>query len=176
MGLRPAKCYYWDSPAYTRRANNPADSFITGIPGSKLIHFNMGNRKGKFDTELSVLSDERIQIRHNALEAARIATNRVLEDKIGVNNYYFKVRVFPHHVMRENVMATGAGADRVQSGMRGAFGKPMGYAARIGKNQAVFTIYINKAEDRMKSVKKALRVGMSKLPGEMKIVVKAAKD
>jgi large subunit ribosomal protein L10e len=133
MGLRPAKCYGWDSPAYTRVAKNPQDSFITGIPGSKITRYNMGNLTGKFDTELSIVTMGEIQIRHNALESARIAVNKILEDKIGVNNYRLKLRVYPHHVMRENVMATGAGADRVQSGMRGAFGKPVGTAARIRK-------------------------------------------
>ncbi len=175
MGLRPARCYHWDSPAYTRRSNNPADSFITGIPGSKLAHYNMGNNRGDFDTEISIVSNMRIQIRHNALEAARIAANKVLEDNMGINNYHFKIRVVPHHVMRENVMATGAGADRVQSGMRGAFGKPMGYAARINKNQAVFTVFLKKTDDKMKSVKRAMRIAMSKLPGDMKIVVEPVK-
>jgi len=174
MGLRPAKCYHWDSPAYTRKSKNPADSFITGIPGTKLTHYNMGNMKEKFDTEVSVVSDMKIQIRHNALEAARIATNKILEENLGVNNYHFKVRVVPHHVMRENVMATGAGADRVQSGMRGAFGKPMGFAARINKNQAVFTVFLDKTDDKMKIVKRALKIATSKLPGDMKIVIKPA--
>ena len=135
----------------------------------------MGNNRGDFDTEISIVSNMRIQIRHNALEAARIAANKVLEDNMGINNYHFKIRVVPHHVMRENVMATGAGADRVQSGMRGAFGKPMGYAARINKNQAVFTVFLKKTDDKMKSVKRAMRIAMSKLPGDMKIVVEPVK-
>ena len=131
MGLRPAKCYRWDSPAYTRIANNPGDSFITGIPGSKLNRFEMGTLSGDFNTEIALVTDESIQMRSNCLEASRIAANKVLEDNIGVSNYRMKVRVYPHHVIRENVMATGAGADRVQMGMRQSFGKPMGTAARV---------------------------------------------
>lgn len=177
MGLRPAHCYKWDSPAYSRVAKNPQDSFITGIPGSKISKYEMGNLSGggKFDTEVSIVAKERIQIRHNALEAVRISINKILEEKIGIVNFKFKIRVFPHQVLRENVMATGAGADRVQSGMRDAFGKPIGTAARVKKGQAVVSVYINKKEDeeKVRNAKDALKRGIKKLPGEMKIVVKS---
>lgn len=172
MGLRPAKCYKWDSPAYTRVANNPQDSFITGIPGSKINRYEMGNLSAKFDTEISVVTNERIQVRHNALEASRITANKILEEKVGSNNYRFKIRVYPHHVLRENVMATGAGADRVQDGMRRAFGKPMGVAARMRENQAVLSVYINKSEETIRTAKKALKTATMKLPGSMRIVIK----
>jgi large subunit ribosomal protein L10e len=175
MALRPAKCYHWDSPAYTRRAKNPQDSFVTGIPGSKIQYFDMGNKSGRFDTEISILSKNRIQVRHNALEAARISVNKSLEERMGTANYLFKVRVFPHHIMRENVMATGAGADRVQSGMRGAFGKPMGTAARVSKGQAVMSVYIKKTEERIRNVREALKLAKSKLPGQVKISIKPVK-
>lgn len=176
MGIRPAKCYRWDSPAYTRISNNPSDSFITGVPGPKITHYETGNLSREFDTEVSIISNGQIQIRHNSLEASRVAANKILEDMIGVNNYRFKVRVFPHHVMRENVMATGAGADRVSQGMGMSFGKPIGTAARVRKGQTIFTVYINKSEDAIKTVKKALHTAISKLPGSMKIVVHPLKN
>jgi len=171
MGLRPAKCYRWDSPAYTRISNNPSDSFITGIPVSKISHFDMGNLSGKFNTEISVVAETPIQIRHNALEAARIVVTQTMDKDPGTNNYRFKVRVYPHHVMRENVMATGAGADRVQEGMRNSFGKPFGRAARITSGQIVMSVYINEDEDLLKRVKTVLRTAIKKLPSSMKIVV-----
>ena len=176
MGLRPGRCYKWDSPAYTRVAKNPQDSFITGIPGSKVTKYNMGNLTEKFDTEVSLVTENRMQIRHNALEASRIATNNILEERLGRNAYRFKIRIYPHHVMRENVMATGAGADRVQSGMRGAFGKPVGRAARLNKNQIVMSVYVNHGEKRIKNAKTALRVAMSKLPKKMRILVKPVNE
>lgn len=37
-------------------------------------------------------------------------------------------------------MATGAGADRVQSGMRNAFGKPISVEAIVKKDQRIITI------------------------------------
>ena len=175
MGIRASTCYRWDSPAYTRVANNPQDSFITGIPGSKLTRFNMGNPKGEFDTELSIMVEKDIQVRHNSLESSRIAINRILEDKIGTNNYHFKIRVYPHHIIREHVMATGAGADRVQSGMRHSFGKPMGRVARVHKDQPLATVYFNESEEKTIIAKKALRSGMMKLPGRTMLVMKKIK-
>jgi len=173
MALRPARCYRWDSPAYCRVARNPQDSFITGIPGIKITKFDMGNLTAEFDAEVSLIAENDMQIRHNALESARIAANKILQDKLGRNNYRLKIRVYPHHVMRENVMATGAGADRVQSGMRGAFGKPVGRAARIRKKQEIISVYVNDDKEAVETAKRALKVAMSKLPKSMKILIKA---
>lgn len=174
MGLRPGRCYKWDSPAYTRISNNPVDSYIKGIPGSKIIRYNMGDHKGDFNTEVSLVLQEDLQIRHNAIEAARMATNRVLERGLGLMNYHFKIRVYPHHVLRENVMATGAGADRVQSGMRNSFGKPVGVAARVHKGQPVFAVYVNDIEKHIQKAKESLLQGKNKLPGKMKVIIKEA--
>lgn len=171
MGLRPSRCYHWDSPAYTRVANNPSDSFITGIPGNKIVHYDMGNTKGRYNTVASVMAKSRIQVRHNALESARIITQKFLERELGVVNYWFKVRVYPHHVMRENAMATGAGADRVQDGMRRSFGKPMGRAARVNANQKILSVYFNDVGENIVKVKNALKRAVSKLPGDLSIVV-----
>ncbi|HDN83129.1 MAG TPA: 50S ribosomal protein L16 [Candidatus Altiarchaeales archaeon] len=172
MGLRPARCYRWDSPAYTRVARNPADSYIVGIPGSKITIFDMGNPSLDYDLEVSIVSNQDVQIRHNALEAARVAANKYLEKNVGKNNYYFKVRVYPHHVMRENVLATGAGADRVQTGMRKAFGKPIGRAARVRKGKVIMSVYLRKADNKQEFVETALKRAIDKLPGDMKLVVR----
>jgi len=53
--------------SYSRR------KYMRGVPGSKIVKFTMGNPTGEFDytVELTNLKDG--QIRHNALEAARIA-------------------------------------------------------------------------------------------------------
>ena len=175
MGLRPARCYHWDSPAYTRVAKNPQDSFIVGIPGSKISSYERGGFKGKAELELSIVPQDKIQVRHNPLEAARVAINKFLENEVGLPNYKFKIRVYPHHVLRENIMATGAGADRVQSGMRQSFGKPIGRAARVKKGQPIISVYILKDDERVKKVREALKRGVRKLPGEMKIVMQEIK-
>jgi large subunit ribosomal protein L10e len=163
MGLRRAHCYRWDSPAYTRVSNTPANSFVTGIPGIKITHFDMGDPNGDFEVRLDMISDEDIQIRHNALEAGRQTAVRLLEKDAGKKEFYFKIRVYPHHIMRENKMATGAGADRVQSGMRDSFGKPVGKAARVHKNQIIMSIYL--AASKVDVAREAFRKAKAKLPG-----------
>lgn len=170
MGLRPAKCYRWDTPAYTRVSGNPGDSFITGIPSSKINLYDMGNLTGKFDFRLSIIPDRDMMIRSNSMESARIVVQKYLEKSMGVSNFHFKVNTYPHHVIRENVMATGAGADRVQQGMRQSFGKPIGRAARLHRGQPLFTIYLNENPQAVKLVKSVLRTAMKKLPQPMKLV------
>ncbi|ODS41364.1 hypothetical protein BEH94_11975 [Candidatus Altiarchaeales archaeon WOR_SM1_SCG] len=177
--LRPSRCYHWDSPAYTRVAKDPSSSFITGIPGSKIFHYTMGNAKKLFNTEISIISQQKIQVRHNALEAARITANKKLEKNIGVKNYLFKIRVYPHHVMRENAIASGAGADRVQTGMRRAFGKPVGRAARVYIGQKVMSVFLDTGDDEdenLRTAKSALKNALLKIPGNMKIVVEKEKS
>jgi large subunit ribosomal protein L10e len=169
--IRPAKCYRWDSPAYTRTSKTPSNSYITGIPQSKIVHFDMGNPAGTYDTQADIIYTSRIMIRHNALEAARIIIQKKLEKDVGLANYFFKVNVFPHHVLRENITATGAGADRVSQGMRRAFGKPIGRAARVRADQSILTVKFAVTDQRLSTIKNALRLAVNKLPGEKKISV-----
>ncbi len=156
MGLRPAKCY-----SQTRGKPYTRKDYMRGIPGSKITIFDMGEQKN-YSHKVHLVADENCRIRHNALESARIITNKYLTNKIGRANYYFKVRVYPHHVIRENKMATGAGADRFQQGMRKAFGKPVGTAAIVREGQKVFTVNVNK--QNIDKVKKALNRAKMKFP------------
>jgi large subunit ribosomal protein L10e len=55
----------------------------------------------------------------------------------GKDNFHLRIRVHPYHVLRINKMLTCAGADRLQTGMRGAFGKPNGLLARVEIGQIV---------------------------------------
>lgn len=135
MARKPAVMYRQvKGMAYTRR------KFMGGVPNSRIQQFDMGNLKDDFPVTLSLKVKNRVQIRHTSLEAGRIAANRVLSKEAGVANYHMKVRVYPHIVLRENKLATGAGADRVSSGMRSAFGKNVGTAARLECNQVVMTV------------------------------------
>jgi len=162
MGLRRAHCYRWNSPAYTRVSKNPTDSFVTGIPGIKVIRFDMGDQNIDWDVRIDLISDVQIQIRHNALEAARQTAIRYLEKNLGKKGFYFKIRPYPHHIMRENKMATGAGADRVQSGMRDSFGKPVGKTARVKKDQIIMSVSV--PADKIDIAKEALRKANAKMP------------
>jgi large subunit ribosomal protein L10e len=150
---------------YTRR------EFVKGFPPPKITKFTMGNPKAKFEFEVKLVATEKAQIRHNALEAARVATNRLLMDKLA-NNYCLQVRPYPHVILRENKMIFGAHADRLQDGMRRAFGKPIGTAARVDPNQVIITVGVN--ADGVEVAKEALKRGSAKLPIPCKIVVEKA--
>ncbi|MDH5443556.1 MAG: 50S ribosomal protein L16 [Candidatus Hadarchaeaceae archaeon] len=164
MPIRPARTYrYFSGPAYTRR------EYVKGVPGIRVTFFDMGNPKGDFPVEMSLVSQETGQIRHNALEAARIAVNRLLEVKAGKDNYHFKLRVYPHQILRENPMATGAGADRISDGMARAFGRPIGTAARVSSGQKIMSVRV--AGEFAFVAKEALRRASLKLPMPSRIVV-----
>jgi len=147
---------------YTRR------EFVKGFPQPKITKFTMGDTKAKFEYEGKLISLESAQIRHNALEAARIATNRLLMEKL-VNNYQLTVYPYPHTILRENKMIFGAHADRLQDGMRRSFGKPIGTAARVRPNQTIISVFVN--HDAVDLMKECLKRGSAKLPMPCKIVI-----
>ena len=66
-------------------------------------------------------------------------------------------------------MLSCAGADRLQTGMRGAFGKPIGTVARVDIGQPLMSV---RAKDVHRAVViEALRRAKYKLPGRQKILV-----
>ena len=95
--------------------------YMGGVPGIRISQFDIGDLRTKFPVHVHLIAEEQCQIRHIALEAARISANRYIVKKAG-NAYHLKLRVYPHNVLRENKIATGAGADRISEGMRAAFG------------------------------------------------------
>jgi len=142
--------------AYARK------EYIHGPPPPKVTKFTMGNVKASFTHKLLLRSLRNVQIRHTALEAARVAVNKVLLDKLTETGYSLKLLVYPHVVLRENKMMAFAGADRLQEGMRRSFGKPVGLAARVQVGQPLIEVSVNEAGINV--AKQALTVGMSKLP------------
>ncbi|MFX1264709.1 MAG: 50S ribosomal protein L16 [Promethearchaeota archaeon] len=162
MGKRPGHCYREaDRPPFVRKR------YIHRQPASRIVSFDMGNTGGDFEVELSLVGLERCQIRHQALEAARIASNRHMTKTVGRKNYHLRIRVKPYHYLRENKMISGAGADRVQDGMRKAFGKVIGVAARIRPNQALITIRTDRAH--IQQAMRALKKAAPKMPTPCKI-------
>jgi large subunit ribosomal protein L10e len=136
--------------------------YIHGTPPPKISKFMMGDTKSHFEYRISLIAQGPVQIRHNALEAARVSANKVLFDALGETGYKIHLRVYPHVILRENRMIATAGADRLQEGMRRAFGKPTGRAARIKAGQPILDIYVN--SNAVDTAKEALRVGTTKLP------------
>lgn len=141
--------------AYTRM------KYIHGAPALKISKFMMGDTKSQFEYRFSLVAQGPVQIRHNALEAARVSANKVLIDALGETGYKIHLRVYPHIILRENRMIATAGADRLQEGMRRAFGKPTGRAARIKAGQAILDVYVN--TNALETAKEALRAASTKL-------------
>lgn len=169
MGLRPAKtCRSLEKTAWTRYSKKkPRKSYVKSMPHLSLLVYEMGSRKQPFDFTYNLIAEEDVQLRDNSLEAARQAANKYLE-KVIPNLYFFKVRVFPHNVIRENKMIAGAGADRLQKGMRLAYGRSTDRAARINTGQPVFTIHVAKAN--MSHIEEAYRRAKRKMSGRFRMV------
>ena len=76
--------------AWTRTAKRKVKkAFVRGVPDSRVRSFDMGDAKPKdCEIELDLLSGGHFQMRDNALESARVMANKVLETKIGRENYF----------------------------------------------------------------------------------------
>lgn len=112
---------------------------------------------------------EREQISSEALEAARICCNKYCLTKCGKDGYHFRVRAKPFNCLRINKMLSCAGADRLQTGMRGAFGKPIGMVARVDIGD--FLISVRTKKTMIAHAIEGLRRTGMKIAGHQKIVV-----
>ena len=169
---RPAKCYRRVAiHAYTRTAKRVVKkAFVRGVPGSKIVHFDMGNAQGDYSYIVKLISKTPVQIRDSALDSSRVIVNRDLDTILGLNNYHLQIRAYPHHVLRENAIISGAGADRLQTGMRHSFGRPIGRAARIRRGQAIMTVKVKNLVEAEK-VRTAYRRVYAKLPTSCAVVI-----
>ncbi len=147
---------------YTRKSKYKKLNFVRASPHMGIVRFDMGDSKKKYYYQLDLLAAKDLQIRHNSIESARLTSIRLLEATLGKTGFYLKVRVYPHHVLRENPLAAGAGADRMSTGMQKAFGKPIGVAARIYRNAPIFTLLVEKPH--IETAKLAMRRAATKLP------------
>ena len=135
--------------------------FIKGKPNIKIARFSSGQYKDNYyDYKLELLTTERIQIRHNALESARLAANKTMA-RAGEASFFSSLRVYPHVLLRENKMIATAGADRLQEGMRRAFGKSTGLAARMRSDQVIYEAYVTASN--LALAKDAFKVASSKV-------------
>ncbi|GFQ94741.1 60S ribosomal protein L10 [Trichonephila clavata] len=167
MGRRPARCY-----RYCKNKPYPKSRFCRGVPDAKIRIFDLGRKKAKVDELplcIHLVSNEFEQISSEALEAGRICANKYLVKMCGKDSFHLKVRLHPFHVIRINKMLSCAGADRLQTGMRGAYGKPQGTVARVDIGQVIMSV---RAKDQHKEhVIEALRRAKFKYPGRQKIAV-----
>jgi large subunit ribosomal protein L10e len=154
---------------YTRVSKYTSKNFVRGgFPNMKVIKFDMGTASKEFDTVIRLESKRAMNIRDNAIESARMTSNRTLEKAIG-KDYHLRIKIFPFHVLRENALASGAGADRLSTGMKKSYGKTIGCAARVKLGQTLMELRINK--DNMKLGKLALTKASKKFPCSCKVRV-----
>jgi|TARA_B100001750_G_scaffold244475_1_gene261899 large subunit ribosomal protein L10e len=135
-------------------------AFAPSAPNVKIARFSLGTMKPDYELKVQLVSKQRGQITHNAIEAARVAMNKKLSEE--EESYHLLVKAYPHVILRENKMIATAGADRLQEGMRRAWGKPSNRAARVVSGTVLFEVktYNNK----MGKIKESMDAAKSKLP------------
>lgn len=157
---------------FTRVSSKKGKSYIKTVPSQSIVKFAMGSeemfREGKLPHVLTMVAEENAQIRHNALEASRQYIDKQLDTNLP-GQYFFKVIPYPHHIQRENKMLTGAGADRMQSGMQLSFGKSSGKAALVKEGSGIFMI-ATQNEKASQTAREILRKVKPKIPCRAKIV------
>ena len=136
---------------------------IKGKPQIKIAKFNSGNKKRQFAYCVQLLINEKVQIRHMAIESTRLAANKTLEKTTGETGYSSRLRIYPHVRLRENKLIAAAGADRLSEGMRRAFGKANSLAARVRQGQVIMEMNVDK--EHVEAASSALRKACVKLPG-----------
>merc|ERR1712168_855662 len=165
MGRRPARCY-----RYCKNKPYPKSRFNRGVPDAKIRIFDLGNKRASvmaFPVHIVMVSDEYEQIGSEALEAARISANKYMAKICGKDGFHLRIRTHPYHVTRINKMLPCAGADRLQTGMRGAYGKPNGLVARVRIGQPLMSIRCK--DNNEPTAVEALRRAKFKFPGRQKI-------
>jgi len=143
--------------------------YIKGKPQIKIAKFQ-GGKRGTYEYCVQLLLNERLQIRHMAIESTRLAANKTLEKTTGETGYYSRLRIYPHNLLRENKQIATAGADRVSEGMRRSWGKATSLGARVKQGQCIMELYVN-GEAHLSAAKKALHGSCVKLPGTPTIKV-----
>merc|ERR1712086_108770 len=145
--------------------------YCRGVPESKIRIFDVGHKQAPVDLfpfVCHLVCDEKQQISSEALEACRVAINKHLTKTIGKDAYHIRIRAHPYHVLRANKMLSCAGADRLSSGMRHSYGKPIGVAARVDIGQILLSV--RSKDPNEKHVIEAIRRGKFKFAGRQKIL------
>ena len=143
--------------------------YIKGKPQIKIAKFQ-GGKRGNYQYCVQLCLNEKIQIRHMAIESTRLAANKTLEKTTGESGYYSRLRIYPHNLLRENKQIATAGADRISEGMRRAWGKATSLGARVREGQCIMELYVN-GDEHKEAAKKALKGACVKLPGTPSIKV-----
>ena len=170
MGLRPAKTSrHLSGQVWTRISRKkPRKSFVKGAPHPKVRQYIMGVDK-PYELEVELVAEEPVRIRDNALEAARQAAGKYLEQNMQ-GRYFFQVVPYPHLVLREHAALGVAGSDRISKGMKLAFGKPKGRMAQLGVGAAIFRARIFVKD--LPLLKTAFSRASLKIPGHKELEIR----
>ena len=173
MALRKASAYSKKhARPFTRKSGVKSKSYIKAVPFSKIVKFNMGDMRGFNDGKhtfiVRLISEEKVQIRDNSLEACRMFIHKDLEKAVP-GEYYLAVKPFPHHILKENKTAAGAGADRLSSGMKHSYGVTMGRAAIVNPGNEIFVVSCLN-EKAARAAKDSLQKIKSKIPCRNRIL------
>jgi large subunit ribosomal protein L10e len=167
MGRRPARCYrYCKNKPYIK------SRYLRGVPDAKIAIFDVGKRAAstdEFPLCVHLVCGEKQQLGSECLEAGRIVVNKYMFKTAGKDSFHLRIRLHPYHVLRQNKMLSCAGADRLSSGMRHAFGKALGVCARVNIGQIIYSVR-SRVDNRAKIVE-AMRRASYKFAGRQNIVV-----
>ncbi len=167
QGRRPARC-----TRYCKNKPYIKSRYCRGVPDPKIRIYDVGKKRAsveEFPLCVHLVSMEKEQLGSEAIEAARQCANRHLGNTGGKENFHMRIRIHPYHVIRINKMLTCAGADRLQTGMRQAWGKPAGTCARVDIGQILMSVRTKDANKA--NAIEALRRSKYKFPGRQKILV-----
>merc|ERR1711907_67412 len=135
MGRRPSRCY-----RYQKNKPYPKSRFNRGVPDPKLRIYDVGKKKAPYDRFSSCV---------------HLVCYKYMTVNCGKENFHMRIRVHPWHVVRINKMLSCAGADRLQQGMRGAFGKALCKSARVSIGQILMSVRTH--ADKVEHACEALR-------------------
>jgi large subunit ribosomal protein L10e len=127
----------------------------------------MGDIDKDYDVCVTLIASRDVDIRSRALEAARVTANRNLMRLLGDRSYFLQIIPYPHEVIREHKFMGFAGADRLSQGMKLAFGRPTGRAARVQQDQAILQVSVD--QEDIPTAKIALAKASKKLPVKYRI-------
>lgn len=178
MAIRKASSYS-KKPArpYTRNSRRKNRAYIKTIPHVKVAKFSLGNlkdyREGKHKFIIRLVSNEDILIRDNAIEASRMHIHKIMEEQLP-GQYFFGVKVHPHHFLRNNKTSGVAGADRLSTGMSHSFGVIEGRAAIVPKGKDIF--FISCLDEKgARIIRDAVESVKAKMPCAVKVVFEQLK-
>jgi large subunit ribosomal protein L10e len=179
MAIRKASSYSKRiARPFTRKSGQKSKAYVKVVPNIKIGKFRFGGQNdsvsGKHPFIVKLVNYEKIQLRDVALEACRMYVHKMLEEG-APGQYYLNVKIYPHHMLRENKISSGAaGADRTSTGMTQSFGQVIGRAAIVSPGTDIIFISCSN-EKAAKIARDALKSVKAKIPGRTSIIFERVK-